>query len=441
MRGRWKRVVGAAAAVAMLMTLFSAIPAGACSRYLVDPRDQLHEDDTIAFIGTLVERQDRGNGIEDDYTFDVEEWFKGGPGDQIVIRSFAPAVTCGFGDAPVGSRLALIAGDWTDGSKWSDYAWPEEILREASSPFPAPADGEPRLLIGGSFGETRVQALDRAGRTVGYGYGEGDVSDLSVCPGAKNLAEFFTDQDGDLRVAIRRMTDLVVTRRVSVPGSGIGTVECTQRDGDRTLVAVQDHGGAGVVFRFAGHHLIRLLRTDRRITDLREGAALLVGYGRVIVRDLGTSTRHEVTTGSGNRLHDVRWSPNGRYIAGAAAPTDPSKGPRPLVFLAGPNGVVRKRLGRYAYLGRPLHWAGNPRFIVGTRVFDLDLQIEAKGVGVGADIAAPLGDRLYEVGSGYLYRSDLGGSGWSLQRTFFSQITLALEALPAGVQIEAPPHS
>jgi len=123
-------------------------------------------------------------------TFQVDEEFKGDLGDTVVIRTPGTGAQCGLGGG-VGSRMALFANEEEDhltsslGLQVSD-----SIMREVTSPFPAPdGRGDARLVIGGSFGETRVLALDRAGRILGYGYGEGDVQELSICPDEKFLID------------------------------------------------------------------------------------------------------------------------------------------------------------------------------------------------------------------------------------------------------------
>src|SRR5829696_8537247 len=93
-------------------------------------------------------------------------------------------------------------------------------LLEAARPLPAPnGRGPAALLVGGAFGHARTIALDRQGRTLVYGRGDGETQMLAVCPGARRVAEAVT-QGGGWIVAVRDVRSLRVlrSRRLAQPG-------------------------------------------------------------------------------------------------------------------------------------------------------------------------------------------------------------------------------
>ena len=58
-----------------------------------------------------------------------------------------------------------------------------DVLLQAAQPLPAPDGvGPVRFVVGGNLGENRLMALDRKGRTLAYGTGDGDARDVDVCP-------------------------------------------------------------------------------------------------------------------------------------------------------------------------------------------------------------------------------------------------------------------
>ena len=373
-------------------------------------------------------------------TFQVDEEFKGDLGDTVVIRTPGTGAQCGLGGG-VGSRMALFANEEEDhltsslGLQVSD-----SIMREVTSPFPAPdGRGDARLVIGGSFGETRVLALDRAGRILGYGYGEGDVQELSICPGARVAIESVAGPGGQF-LAIRRLSDLEVIREVHLPEGFVEEIECTRRDGEKSLVALQVYDGdiSRVVYELAFNAWKPVLEDHRRVADLRKGAVLLAGKRRVFVHDLNAGSTERVASYPLN-IGDVQWSPDGKYIAGGAFPNYGS-GPYPLAFVVRPNGLISREFKHHS-MSAPLRWAGNEKFLIDGVL--LSHRLNDRGRIGGNYFVDGTGFRrwFYELYTGSLRRLDLRGEAPERSVGFVSHITFALEAIPGGAPVTAPPHS
>jgi hypothetical protein len=60
----------------------------------------------------------------------------------------------------------------------------------------------------GGFGEARLLALDRQARTLAYGYGAGDTTQLSVWPDGNRILELVRDHPKPARLALRERPDL-----------------------------------------------------------------------------------------------------------------------------------------------------------------------------------------------------------------------------------------
>ena len=180
-----------------------------------DPRERLAGADG-AFIGTLVSRRETGpvgsiisTGRDVIYTFEVAEAFKGDIDRQVEVHSAAYGASCGF-EVPPGEPIGVLleGGNGTWRSGLCGQIEPDK-LRTAAAPLPAP-DGQPpaALVVGGGFGEARLLALDRHARTLAYGYGAGDTTQLSVCPDGNRILELVRDHPKPSRLALRKLPDL-----------------------------------------------------------------------------------------------------------------------------------------------------------------------------------------------------------------------------------------
>jgi hypothetical protein len=211
-----------------LITLVPALPALACSCAYGDPRERLAEADG-AFIGTLVSQTETdppepGEPVSSDrdntYTFTVEEVFKGDIGDTVEVHAPADGASCG---------LEMHPGD-TDGlflyldeeGLWNSSLCsrvPPNELREAAAPLPEPdGEGPIRFLVGGSYGEVRTVALDDQGRTLAYGYGHRDTTDIDVCPGSRYSVEAVDTRRRSALFTVRDLSSFEVVEQFEIEG-------------------------------------------------------------------------------------------------------------------------------------------------------------------------------------------------------------------------------
>jgi hypothetical protein len=265
--------------------------ANACSCLpIVNPRGRLAAADG-AFIGRLVGCRETGplgsiisSGRDVIYTFEVAEAVKGDLGQRVEVYSAASGASCGFevraGQA-VGVFLDRRGGRWRSGL--CGQIEPGR-LRAAAAPLPAPDGRAPAaLVVGGSFGEARLIALDRQARTLAYGYGAGATTGLSVCPGGRRVLEVVRDHPRPSRLALRELPglDLVWERPLprqhplprQPPSVDAESVRCL--DGEGTGYVFASNGGdPGWLPRAT---LLRVSRTTT--TELYRGAARSITFG------------------------------------------------------------------------------------------------------------------------------------------------------------------
>ena len=241
--------------VGLSVFVFADGPAHACSCAIGDPRDALHDSDA-AFVGALESKEP----IDDQravYTFSVETAVKGDLGSSVEVESASYGAACGF-EVPTGRRIGILLRRARDGD-WSGGLCSQldpDVLIAAGQPLPAPTgEGPIRFLVGGNFGEARLLALDAAGRTLGYGYGDGDVLAVSVCPGSERFVESLSlDRVGSL--VVRRTATLDVVRQAPlITGRfpSVYEISCLTDDG-ALVAAVETRRGVTSVHVLRGSH-------------------------------------------------------------------------------------------------------------------------------------------------------------------------------------------
>ena len=200
---------------AFMLVLAAAQAAHACSCALGDPRDALHRSDG-AFVGALVARTE----VDDQtsiFTFEVETAVKSALGAEVDVRSASSGASCGL-EVGFGERIGLFLDSADDGA-WTSGLCSQvdpEALMKAAQPLPPPDGvGGVRYVVGGNLGENRLMALDRKGRTLGYGAGEGYAQDLHVCPGATRALDAAAVSRKALLV-VRELPSLDVVRTVTL---------------------------------------------------------------------------------------------------------------------------------------------------------------------------------------------------------------------------------
>jgi hypothetical protein len=281
---RWSR----GAILLALIVAFAVVPlphANACTCIAnSDPRDRLAAAGG-AFIGKLVGHRETGplgsivnSGRDVVYTFEVAEVVKGDIGQRVDVRSAASGASCGF-EVPAGQAIGVLldghSGTWKSGL--CGQIEPGK-LRAAAAPLPAP-DGRPpaAMVVGGSFGEARLLALDRHARTLAYGSGAGRTTHLSICPGGNRILEAVHDDARAPRLALRELPGLGLVWERPLPRqpASIYTEALTCLDG----------GGTGYVFFSNGGDprwspKATLLRVSRTTTTvLYQGAARSIAFG------------------------------------------------------------------------------------------------------------------------------------------------------------------
>jgi hypothetical protein len=272
-------------ALVLVLAMVPLSHANACSCIAnTDPRDRLAAAEG-AFIGELVGRRETGllgsiisSGRDVVYTFEVAEVFKGDLGQRVDVHSAAGGGSCGFEVAPgeaVGVLLYRHQGTWQSGL--CGQIEPDK-LRAAAAPLPAPDGQAPAaLVVGGSFGEARLLALDRHARTLARGFGAGRTTHLSICPGGNRLLEAVHDDARSPRLALRELPGLGLVWERPLPRQPASIYT----EAPKCL----DGGGTGYVFFSNGGDprwspKATLLRVSRTTTTvLYQGAARSIAFG------------------------------------------------------------------------------------------------------------------------------------------------------------------
>ena len=321
--------------VLALAVLAAAVEsAQACSCARPDPRSALAAADG-AFVGRLVARRQLDDRAV--LTFTVEQGLKGSLGETVEVETARDSAGCGL-EMPVGTRTGLVLdrrdGAW-HGHLCAQFA-PADLLA-AAKPLPAPnGKGPVALLVGGRFGPARLLALDARGRTLAYGMGGGTVSNLSVCPGGRRLAEI-VQVGANTVVAIRELPTMRLVRRQSLAATHFGPASCLDTSGSQLAVfsgSGPDLAKRARVVRIGPKGTTTLWRglawyaslTDRTAylealdkgtllaVDLRTGVAKKLGTVRypayeLVPNALGTQLAgHLIRRISGLLLRDSSWS-------------------------------------------------------------------------------------------------------------------------------------
>jgi hypothetical protein len=466
-----------------LIVAFAVVPlphANACSCALPgDPRDRLAAADG-AFIGKLVGRRETGplgsiisSGREVIYTFEVAEVFKGDISQRVEVHSAASGESCGFevaaGEA-IGVLLDRSRGDWRSGL--CGQIEPGK-LRAAAAPLPAPTGQSPAaLVVGGSFGEARLLALDRHARTLAYGYGLGLTTELSICPGGNRLLEVVGDHPRPSRVALRELPGLglVWERRLprQPPSVYAESARCLDRDGTAYVFA----SNSGDPRWSPRATLLRVSRTTTTVIyrGLARSITLEsdVGYvnegrwgeriGRInlhsgqvtpLIRGPRYTTRL-VLNSDGSALVTQVWGDDLTQVPG-----DDRRGARPSQALvidlkSSPPQVRTRILGhadrtvpgnmvwldadRIGFVPRP---GENARAII----FDRSLRELGGFDEWNAWTSLVVGDVMIGLGQGRLSVADLPNGPTRVLQQFESPQTIAMAALPGATQISPLPQA
>ncbi len=352
-------LAGVVAAVAVVAA--TATPAHACSCAMPDPRSLLAQTDG-AFVGRLIERRDLGDGRAR-FTFRVERGVKGALGSTVDVESASDGAACGL-ETTVGARIGLFLE--RDGGRWtSSLCWqvsPGDLLA-AALPLPPPnGRGPVTLLVGGRFGAVRTLALDRLGRTLAYGRGEGTVLHLSPCPGARRMVEVIY-LDNRVMVAVRELPGLRLVRQRPLPSPPVTSVtalRCETPDGGRLLLfhASADRPHAARLERLTGSRREALWQGTAIGATLTQRAAFVSSGARgTRLLSVDLVTRHVQVVG---RIPEPASAlvvgPGASELAGFAAPRGAQMS------------LVRIRLRPFRVLTKPVVEPGEVAFLDSRRL-------------------------------------------------------------------------
>jgi hypothetical protein len=403
---------GFAVGVLALAALVHADLAAACSCADRDERDRL-ESGEVGVLGRVLEREQRERepNVVESYVYRLRVARAVGARVGSEVTLVAPEDGCGPAPLEVGRRLAAFVrrgrGRWT--TQGCSIVDPSEFER-ALTPYPrARGRGRLALLAAGSFGDARVLALDRRGRILGYGPGQGEVREISVCPGERRAAELVL-RGRRLSVAVRDLRTLRVlsVSRLPVSGSsldpGSATVHCADAAAASVHAAVRDYLPA---------RRLDLVRLYKAASARAEHLATARGYTVELTPDVayvGASRRLvavELVTGAERPLaaarspHILGLSPDGRLLA--VFDRDRLR----LVPVAG--GALRSRRVRY---GEQLVWLSADRFLFRSggeaRIYDTDLNLLRRYRFFRADGQALTGGTLFGTDRFALRSLELG---------------------------------
>jgi hypothetical protein len=305
-------------------------------------------------------------------------------------------------DQRVGAFLHRSRGRWT--TNLCSLSTARELER-ATRPYPtAVGRGRVALLAGGDFGDARVMALDAGGRILGYGFGQGAVRRISVCPGGRVAAELLDRGRRRTLVAVRSLESLDVLSTAEVPRHTT-ELACADPAGATVYSGGIDYGGRPArgraeVHRVTGSARVRVVRRPGEQLALGPGAGYIWSAGQILAVTLGDgSERTLVRMGQAQQIVP---SPSGERLA-----VQGLDGRLRLIDLAG--GVVRTRVLREAWA---FAWLGAERLMARIGeiavVFDGSLRRQRRYEFAEAFGQAPLDDAVFGLNRYRLVRLDLG---------------------------------
>jgi hypothetical protein len=320
------RLCGAVALVG-LAALVSAEVAAGCTCADRDERDRI-QDGEIALLGRVLARDPPGLDLSRPlrYRYRVRVVRSANARLRGEIELTVPEDGCGPGPWEVGERAAAFirrrpgGGAVTSGCSIVE---PGELER-AFRPYPvARGNGRLALLAAGRFGSARIMALDLRGRILGYGFGGGEVRQVSVCPGSL-LATELVARGRELGVAVRDLRSLEELRYARLPVDALAiepsraTVRCDSADASSVHAEVRDYIQAR---RFDRVRLFRISGTAAEPVATVPGYSVALAPGFAYVAGTEDLSAVDLATGASRRITAVRAplllgvSPDDRVVA------------------------------------------------------------------------------------------------------------------------------
>jgi hypothetical protein len=302
----------------LALLLITGLPqtAQACSCAIGDPRDALHRSDG-AFVGVYVGRTevDEQTAI---YSFEVETAVKGTIGTEIDVRSASNGASCGL-EIGIGQRIGLLM-DVADDGAWTSALCSQmdpKVLLKAAEPLPEPDGvGPVRYVVGGNLGENRLMALDRKGRTLGYGEGDGYTQDVDVCAGAERVVEAAV-VDRKAQIVVRELPSLDVVRTITLAETRrpwIPHAECLSANGGRVL-AFERHKAQYWLHAITGASDTVVWHGHVRDVLVQDGRAFVVEGRELSEVDVADGSRTHLSTLPAH-VQGITLSPDGSMLAG-----------------------------------------------------------------------------------------------------------------------------
>ena len=275
-------------------------------------------------------------------------------------------------------------------------------------------------------------ALDRRGRVLGYGFGAGDVTNLSVCPWLQALRGARASRSGHHAGGGARPAALQVVRSLKAPGDTVELL-CTSRSGTSLFTAGVRYPRASPRGRI---RLFRVTRGGPRLIATTPGHTVALTSRAAYVADPAEVSVIGLSDGVARRLApfpDAGYlapSPDGTRLAVSAA----RHGVRLLEL---PTGHTLSEAGS----GQPV-WLSPDRLLVRgvgrPRLYDSNLRQQQRLPGFRARGQALVGDLLFGVNKRRLVALDLGRGGRSQVAWLPDPDTFSLRAVPGAPRLRTP---
>ncbi len=316
--------------------------------------------------------------------------------------------------------------------------------------------GPVAFLVGGSLGEARTLALDEKGRTLNYGFGEGLVIEIALCPGSRSFAELVSDDDGlpfTTMVAVRNTDtlDVVWEREVhsltrhNQGGLHPSTISCRDPTGNEVLVFGSDINSSGTdghVIRVTRNSESTLWRGNARIAVFAKTrrAAYLAGNGKFFELDLSTTRIKDVVEVPSSFVSQIVLSPEETK---AAVTTASTPGQRSVFLLI----QCSREFTRHEGVMRSfVAWIDDERFLMYSHLESETMALFTRSLEhIGGWNGWRGGESV--VRNGVLYSAEHGemrsasalNGGVRVLRTFESPNQFALVPLTAPIETTRPP--
>ena len=410
--------------------------ASACSCADGDPRDEI-EEGAPAVIGRVVSHRPADPVPQERYSryvVRVERALNVRLGRKVEVLGDEFS-SCTF-DWKVGQRVGAFLyrtrGRWT--TSLCSISTAAELER-ATRPYPrAVGRGRVALLAGGNFGDARLMALDARGRILGYGFGQGAVRRISVCPGGRVAAELLDRGRRRTLVAVRSLESLEVLSTADAPRHTT-ELACADPAGATVYAGGIRYGGRPVrgraeVHRVTGSTRTRVVSRSAEQVVLGPGTAYFWSGGRILAAGLEDGS--ERTLLRMGQAHHIVPSPSGEQLA-----IQGIDGRLRLVDLAG--GALRSRALREAWA---FAWLGPDRLLarIGAAALVLDgsLRTQRRYEFAEAFGQAPLENAVFGMDRYRLVRLDLDSGLTRAAARLPDRGIAELVGVPDGPEVDLP---